>query len=282
MKNLFAIFMITLIAGCVATHWNYFYPYCKVNPAKFHKNLPNDYEDCLNQFDTILTNEAISFFKNRDSTIASIEISETLGGLFINFWNLEYYRRRSSESRSGIYSNRFYKIPLVLKKFIKDSIHDPEAMVRILFSAYHKRLNNIDYNWETEIHKLQNYWIPAKPGEGWVSPLMNKRENEILVDYHFNQLELNDTVDILYRRPPRLFNKNSDWHYLTGLIQYKLPVHKAINVKLIDINSEFGEKYIVAKNDTISIGDTLTEYSKGWLKRGIYYFNYSTNKEYRQ
>ena len=66
MKYILGILVILLIAGCEALHWNYYYPYCKVNPEKFHKNLPEDYEDCLNQFDTILTKEAIKFFKNRD------------------------------------------------------------------------------------------------------------------------------------------------------------------------------------------------------------------------
>jgi hypothetical protein len=137
------------------------------------------------------------------------------------------------------FSNRLYKIPLVLEKFIKDSISDPEAMVRVLFTCYHKKLNNIQYNWETEIRCLNNYWIPAKSGEGWVSPLMKQRENEILVDYHFKQLELNDTVDILYNRAPQLLNKTPDWYYLTGLIKYKLPVQKAINVKLIGCTTKF-------------------------------------------
>jgi len=56
---------------------------------------------------------------------------------------------------------------------------------------------------------------------------------------------------------------------------------KEINVKLIEIKSEFGKNFIISDNDTISIGDTLTDYSRDWLKRGMYYFNYNRNTEYR-
>jgi hypothetical protein len=275
------ILMTLVIFGCAQLHWNYYYPYSNVNPEKFHENLPRDYEECLQQFDTILTKEAIQYFKNRDSTVAAIEISESIGGLFSNFWNLEYYRRQTSSYKPDGYPRRGLKIPGVLEKFMKDSLSDPEAMIRVLFTCYHKKLNHQNYNWENEIQQIKSYWIPAKDGEGWVSPKMKQRENEILADYHFKQLAINDTVDVLFNRSPRLLSKTSDWNYLTGIIQSKIPDDQSIHVKLISIQTEFGKDYIISEEDTLSIGDTLTSYSKGWLKRGFYYFNYHRNTEYR-
>ena len=70
-----------------AMHWSNYYPYTNVNPEKFYLNIPNDFEDCLSQFDTILSTEVITHFRGLDSTIAAIEISQGIGGLFINFWN---------------------------------------------------------------------------------------------------------------------------------------------------------------------------------------------------
>ena len=286
-KNIF-IFSITILffigyggCGIIFPKWDYYYPYSKINPEHLYKNLPTDYDDCLNQFDNILSNEIINHYQSLDSTIAAIEISQEIGGFFINFWNLSFYLKKP-QTGGFIYSKRFGFKPLVLDEFIKDGINDPEAMVRILFNSYHKKLTNIPYNWEEEIQLLKSYWIPSKYGEGWVSKEMIKRENEILIEFHFQQLAVNDTVDILYNRSPRLIKRTPDWYYLTGIIQFKIPEQKAINVKLIDIQSDLKKNYMIIEKDTIAVGDTLTDYSKGWLKRGIYYMDYNRNIEYRQ
>ena len=276
-KKILVILLVVGFCSCGGYNWSYFYPYCKINPNHFQKNLPNNYEDCLNQFDCILSNEIISHFQSLDSTIAAIEISQAIGGLFVNFWNLKYYQIEPHENY--IFRND-YK-PLVLSNFRNEGLYDPEAMVRVLFRCYHKKLNNVPYNWKEEIQLIKSYWIPSEYGDGWRSKEMRKRDDEILVDYHFQQLDINDTVDILYNRAPRLIKKTPDWYYLTGIIQYKIPEQKAINVKLIDIKSDLGKNYMLIENDKIMVGDTMTDYSKGWLKRGIFYMNYHTNKEFR-
>ena len=288
MKKIFLFILSLGLLGCASMHWSNFYQYTNMNPEKFYLNLPNDYEDCLNQFDTLLSTEVITHFKGLDSTIAAIEISQEIGGLFINFWNLRRYSNDydgsgyvSAGGGGTIYNKRFKYKPAVVDSFVNMDLSDSEAMMRVLFSCYHKRLNTKSYDWETEIDKINSYWIPAKYGEGFVSPEMKKREHEILVDYHFEQLKINDTVDILYNRSPRLISKSPDWYYLTGIIEFKIPEKKSINVKLLEIQSEFGKNYIPMENDTIAIGDTLTDYCKGWLRRGSYYFNYHRNKEYR-
>ena len=70
-----------IITGCVEMKWNYYYPYCNVNPIEFQMNLPTDFESCLNQFDSILSKNVINHFKNQNSSIASN--SQEIGGLFI-------------------------------------------------------------------------------------------------------------------------------------------------------------------------------------------------------
>ena len=276
-----AILIFIGLCGCGAIFpkWDYFYPYCKSNPARLSKPLPITYEDCLAQFDSVLSDKVINYFRTSDSTIASIEISQELGGLFRNYWKFSLNSGDKQIEYLDIKDIK-YKHPWVLQRFIIDGVYDPEAMIRILFNCYYKKLNNIPYNWEEEIQKLKSYWIPYKYG---LSKEMRKRENDILADYRFNLLEVGDTVDVLYNQAPRLklLRKTPDWYYLTGIIQYKLPKCKAINVKLTDIQSEFKKNYIIEEKDTIVIGDTLTDYSYGWLKRGIYYLNYQRNKEYR-
>ncbi|MCB9425784.1 MAG: hypothetical protein H6584_01965, partial [Flavobacteriales bacterium] len=101
-------------------------------------------------------------------------------------------------------------------------------------------------------------------------------------EYRFGILNEGDTVDILYNRPPRFTKKSSDWYYLTGIILQKFQETKEIELELIRIRSEFDEGYYLVENDTLSIGDTLIDYSIDWLKRGKYYFRYNQNAEYRE
>lgn len=284
----FTLFVFVIgITSCASWHWSNYYLYTNVNPSKFYLDLPDNFEECLNQFDTILSYEVIKYFKSVDSTIAAIHISQEIGGLFINFWNLRRYTNNydgsgfvSAEGRTT-YNKRYQYKPGVIDSFVYMGVTDSEAMMRVLFSCYHKRLNSKQYDWVTEISKVNSYWIPAKYGEGKLSPEMKKREHKVLVDYHFKHLSLKDTVNILHNRAPRLISKIPDWHYLTGIIEFKIPESKSINLMLIDIKSEFGDNYMLIENDTISIVDTLTSYSDGWLKRGTYYFNYHRNTEYR-
>jgi hypothetical protein len=279
MSKIILFFLSLVLIGCASMHWSNYFPYMKVNPNKMYLSQPVNYEDCLNQFDTILSDNVIKHFKALDSTIASIEISNEIGNLFINHWNLAYYSKRNP----NIYHRKYNMKPPVIDKFIADSLSDPQAMIRVMFSCYHKKLNNIPYDWKYEIDKIRTYWVGSELiyNRAHLRNSMKKYEYKILLNHHYNQLKLADTVDVLYNRAPRLNNKSPDWYYLTGIIKDKYPENKHIDVELIKIQSEFGAEYILSKNDTITIGDTLNDFCKGWLRRGSYYFNYHRNKEYR-
>ncbi len=281
MKNIFILLLFSFaIIGCASYTWSRYYPNVKINPDKFKYNLPVDYEDCLMQFDSILTVEVIDHYKMEDSIVAYIKLSQEMGGLFINFWYLADYRNQEVETIRDF--GYWYKPP-VLDKFINDGISDPEEMIRILFKCYHKKLNNLDYDWTREIALIKSFWESPKRGEGWVSKAMQKREINILNNYHFQSLNINDTIDVLYNRSPRLISKTPDWYYLSGILKEKYPEKYSINVKLISIESESKNvNYIEEDDEIINIGDTATYYANGWLKRGVYYFNYRRNKEYRE
>lgn len=278
------IFVILLIlTSCAPTNFKYYWPYSNVPPQKLNTLFPIKYEDCMQLLDSILSKEVIKNFKNSDSTIATIEICEGIGGFFITNWKLNRY----GETKGTTYNmprQRLPERPIDLPShFIHDGIEHPHAMIRVMFNCYYKYLNGLSYSWEAEIDKMKSYWINPDIIYYYtrVPDTIAKIENKILVDYYFNQLYVNDTVDILYNRAPRMTKKSPDWYYLTGIIKFKRPESKSINIQLIDIKSEFGNNYILTENDTIAVGDTLTDYSKGWLKRGKYYFNYNRNTEYR-
>ncbi|WP_430402867.1 hypothetical protein [Fluviicola sp.] len=89
MKYIYILLLFFIIInGCGTSSWQQFYPNVSINPTKFKHNLPITYEDCLLQFDSILTPEVVSHYRIEDSTVAYIKIAQEMGGLFTNFWNL--------------------------------------------------------------------------------------------------------------------------------------------------------------------------------------------------
>lgn len=277
----FTAFLV--LTNCSPTNFQYYWPYSKVPPQRLKSLNPIEYDDCMYMLDSILTNEVKDNFKNSDSTIATIEICEGIGGFFITNWKLNRYGETKGTTYGGA-RQRLPERPIDLpSRFIYDGIEHPYAMIRIMFNCYYKYLNNKKYSWEDEINKMKSYWINPETIYYYtrVPDTISKIENKILVDYYYDILTENDTVNIYYNRAPRWTKKSPDWYYLTGIIKYKKQQTKQINVELIGINSEFGDNFILTENDTIIIGDTLTDYSKGWLKKGRNYFNYNRNTEYR-
>lgn len=288
MRHIAIILIIFFISGCAALSWQNYYPYCKLDPSTFYQNLPEHFDDCLVQFDSILSDKVVNHFKNLDSSMAYIEISQEIGALFINSWNLKIYSQKKSDvnysllgSGYGLEVKRYYNAHFV-DDFFDNGIKDPQEMIRILFSAYHKKLNNQPYDWDSEIQKIKLYWVPSRIRSEELSPEVRKIERNILISHHYNALAVNDTIDVLYNSAPRLLSNEPDWYYLSGIIQNKLDSTMELKIKLINIQSEFDKDFIPTIYGNKKVGDTLTDYSRGWLKRGVYYLNYRSNKEYRE
>lgn len=277
-----ALFLLSILlyTGCSSTNFKYFYPYTKVPPQKLKVLYPIQYEDCMSLLDTILADETINYFKNSEPTIAVLEISDQIGGYFINHWQLSRYLPGGPNTYA---SSKLPDTPINLpSRFTHDGVKNPHAMIRVVFSCYHKYLNHQPYSWQDEINKIKTYWIDPKKLEfSFDEPdTIRRLEKRVLSEYYFTLLNVNDTVDILYNRNPVLSSKN-DWLYLTGIINFKLSEPYRINLRLIDISSESGRNFIPRENDTLNIGDTVTDNAHGWLKRGREYFNYNRNTEYR-
>ena len=154
MKNLVNAALILSLIGCV--HWSKFWPYTNINPRDSHKYSPNKYEDSMFLLDTILKKEAINYFKDQDSSIAVLEISKNIGGSLIGFWGLSYdYQEEIPTNSFSFHDFR----PAIIDEFYRDGITDPEAMIRVIFSCYYKKINDIPFSWNREIKKLKSYWV---------------------------------------------------------------------------------------------------------------------------
>ena len=283
LKVLLLLSIVLIMIGCAATDFRYAWPYIQMPPEKVKKVAPKNYSDCIAAIDTVLTPLVKQHFKNQDSTIAVIEICNEIGGFFITNWWMARYNKQTVKVPG--YNGKVPKVPIDLPShFIKDGIYHPEAMLRIMFTCYYKYLNSQAYNWDEEISKEKNIWPSGNPTNysELLPDTIAKLERKILSKYEYSLLSIADTVNILYNRPPRFSKKSSDWYYLTGIINFKIPETESINIKIIDIKSEFNQNYMIDNTDTLKIGDTLTDFHEGWLSRNVFYFKYSRCKEYRE
>ena len=185
----FTIFIFSLfMASCASMHYSNYWPYSKVPPQKLKTLYPIEYEDCMPLLDSILSKEVINNFKNSDSLIATIEISNGIGGFFITNWGLNKY----GETIGTTYNMPRQKLPDnpidLPSQFIHDGIPHPHAMIRVMFNCYHKYLNDRPYSWKDEIEKMKSYWINPKIIYYYtrVPDTIAKLENRKLADYYFN------------------------------------------------------------------------------------------------
>lgn len=273
---------IVLLLGCAGAHFRNYQSYCQLPQEKVKALAPKNYDDCILAIDKVLSPVVKQHFKNQDSSIAVIELSDEIGGFFTTKWGMYRYNRRYHWPYKTHY--KLPKQPVELSStFISDGVYHPKAMLRIIFSCYYKYLNGQQYNWQDEINKSKKLWPSGNPVDYDASlpDTIARVENEIVADYYFNLLHVDDTVNLLYGRSPKLTKKSPAWYYLTAVINYKVPATKSIHVTLVQIISEYNQNFMVLNRDTLSQGDTLTDYYKGWLSKEKYYFNYHTGKEYR-
>jgi hypothetical protein len=279
----FLIISTIALRSCASTQLKNYWPYSQIMPNKVQALVPKTYEDCLPAIDKILSEVAKRHFKNQDSSIAVIELCEEIGGFFTTNWRLYRYNEQYHWplERNVILPKK----PLnIASQFIADGIYHPKAMIRVMFTCYYKYLNGQEYDWHHEINKMKILWPEENPTNfsGELPEEIAVTEKNKISKYQFDLLSELDTVNILFNRPPKISKKSSDWYYITGIVNSKIQDTKSINITIIDIESEFTQKYMPRKNDTLKIGDTITEYHKGWLSRSKFYFNYHKCVEARK
>ena len=276
-----ALFLL-LLAGCASIHFSNAWPYSSMPSRKVGKLAPRQYDDCIRSLESVLTTTVKKHFKEEEISIAVIEISDQIGGFFTTNWGLYKYNAQYHWPFSV--ASRLPIMPVdISSQFISDGVYHPKAMLRIMFTCYHKYLNGIDFSWQEEIQKVVNLW-PHEDAANFpfqVPDTISKLEEKVLSSHYYNLLDEKDTVNIFYNRAPRRTRKSPDWYYLTGVIQRKIPGTQEINLQLTNIESEFKQKFILFDKDIVYMGDTITLSHEGWLKKGKFYFNYLTATEFR-
>ncbi len=279
-KYLIFLVLVIDISGCSKIGWRHYWPYSNVNPSQVQKQLPRDYDECLRYLDMILKDESKNYFKNQDSTLAVIEICDQIGGFFITNWCLDYFT--STGSGIDYLMTLPEHAPGVARLFTKAGIMDPEAMMRVIFSCYYRKLNGVEYNWEEEIKKTRAYWPNAGDAKLLCQVRQSVKKQEWVRNdrFFFNRLSENDSVIIFLNRPPSIFSKKPNAFFLSGVVNFKRPEEKNINVRITNILSNKGTRQLLSDDRMVQIGDTLTGSATDWHKKDARYFNYSQNTFY--
>jgi hypothetical protein len=278
------VILIILIFLCSDSWSKNYWPYSKISPTKVQKQKIINYEDCMTALDDILTDEVKEHFKNQDSIIAIIEICNEIGGFFITNWNLNRYGETKGTTAPWWYKTKLPKKPEnIPSRFIHDGIKHPDAMIRIIFSCYYKYLHKVNYDWQQEIDKLKTYWINHDVIHYYskIPSTMECRENEILNHYYYDLMNEEDTVICLFLSPPKLFSKNPNSFYVTGLINFKIQDSYDINIKILNIETGTSQKELSFDTEILEIGDTISWEAKDWHLIKIQYFDYQNNTYYK-
>jgi hypothetical protein len=279
--SILIVFIISL-SGCSKNNWSRYWPYSNINPSKVQKQLPNNYEECLNYLDMILKDESKTYFKNQDSTIAVIEICEQIGGFFVTNWYLNYFNNTNSDNNLNALMALPSHAPGVARAFTKAGIGDPEAMIRVVFRCYFKKLNSIEYSWEEEINKMKiDRPYQKDPKLAYqIRKTALEKEWALKNKLFFNRLNKNDSLISFFNNRPRIFNKKPNEFFLVGVVNFKQPETESVNIRLTKVLSNKGTDKISFSERTLQAGDTLSGNVVDWHKKNVKYFNYSENTFY--
>ncbi|MFO0355768.1 MAG: hypothetical protein ACK50A_02350 [Sphingobacteriaceae bacterium] len=278
MKKVLYVFLIIFLTSC--SSWTKYWPYLSIPPKNVRTPEPKNIEHCLTILDNALKPESKLNFKNEDSSIAVINIIEGQGGIgyfFLGSWNLDYYYKK--DALGPIYPYDFpTQVPFIVKQFDDMGVSDANAMIRIIFSCFHKKLNNIPYSEKTEIQKIKQYWVNHADKSPETSVQMRNREDSIINAFAFNNTTIGDTVVCWFRQPPKIINQEPSSYYVTSVVEKKNTDLKNMTLRIKDIVTDKNTKELIFPDKSkYFIGDTLVEYPIDWHLKRLKYFNYNRN-----
>lgn len=248
------------------------YPYLNVDS----KNVkpPVSIKDALDQLDFVLKLEIIEHFKQTNEPIAPILICKEIGDFFINRWFLDYHIR-TNDNIIKIEP----KCPLFLNYFSNLGLNNPYLIMRVVFSCYHKRLNNIEFSIANEIEKIKQEFSASECNiisteQYWIALARIKaNEDSTLFADKLNRYSTNDTLGRFFHE-----EKRESSFYITGTIDSMDKKNRTITLKIFDIVSDKRYREVYYNDRTLKVGDTLHICSRGWNIYNELVYNYRYGK----
>jgi hypothetical protein len=262
-QPLFRLLFITFIF--LASCSSYKLSWTDKSPREIWREKPDDFDGCFTRLDSILSERAKNHFKNTEEEVAVIEISRELGESFIRNWQL-------------IPGAPLY---LYFKDFYLD---DPQEIIRIVFTSYHRILNKKTFTIDSVIKQYKAYWIHSKQlippgqfvGDRWmVDSKMEAMEDSILNRFYFKKLAVNDTLSASLSYEGRQLSAKPSSYYIEAVVVKKDPVTDSLLVKLTQIACSQKCDFIWYDYTTERrIGDVMTIEAGRWDKKDEVRFRY--------
>ena len=255
---------------CYSQDWeSMLYPYLKTNLKNVQP--PNTINDALNQLDIVLKTEIVEHFKNENETIATIQICKVLGDFFINHWKLNYNTKFNFNN-----SITFEDTPSTFLNYYSNlGLSNPYLIMRVVFSCYHKKLNNKEFSESNEIDLINKEFnssecnVESFEHYSTAKSRINFYEDSILFR---NKLMRYYKDDVLGKRYYEEKRKSS--FYISGCINKIDLTNNLITLQIVDIVSDKRYRSVYYNDELLNIGDTINVDFGEWYKYNDSIFNY--------
>ncbi len=260
---IFFVFIFINTSYCSGWELNAF-PFLRVDS----KNVkpPVSLEDALNQLNFVLKTEIVEHFKNEDEALATIKISQELGGFFSTRWKL---------GNNNPYSRSLENPSELILSFSRSNMNNPVLMMRVVFSCFHKKLNNKDFFLNSEIEKVRKDYSISEYNvvtfEQHLAALsrIEAHEDSVVFAVILRRYSKNDTLGTRFYE-----NMRESKFYISGIIDTIDAVNNLIELKVFDIVSDKRYRNVLFNNELIRNGDKLIINGSAWQRLNDFSFNY--------
>jgi hypothetical protein len=215
--------------------------YSQVNCDKFKKNyIPKNLEEALSYLNCQWSENDKLAFKSNDENEATGGLHFGTGTAIRNNWGL--WKKKTS----------------LVKYFNKRGIFHPDDMTGIIFTSFHRMLNNkpIDLNKQIEYYK--DYWKESKVRFDSMEVLRAIRlEKELEIYKIGDTVKVGFVVNDYYNKvkfypSDLLFKPNC---YITGIVKRKISKTKSLALSIIDLGG-YKKAYYKTQNVKLKVGKT--------------------------
>jgi hypothetical protein len=169
--RILTLFTCFFVSTCIASSQKDCYRY-KID------YVPKDLHDAIMYLDCKWNVDIKKEFKSKDESEAVSEMHMGVGRSIRNSWGLWEKKRNS-----------------LVRYFNKLGIFHPDDMSSIIFTSFHRKLNNREIDINSQVKEYKDYWVRAKLSQESLESIWDK---EIRKD--FNSFEIGDTVKIEYKK----------------------------------------------------------------------------------
>ena len=174
MKTIVPILLLVILSSCNSPVRE------KIDCEKYTSDyIPIDLYDALDYLECTWSEEDKTKFKDLDEEYAGIEMHFRLGLGIRNSWGLW-----SSENS-------------LVKFFNSHGIFHPDDISSIIITSFHRRLNNKDIDFESQVQHYIEYWKPIEEFE--------KKAKETVFE-NYNNYNFGDSISIFLKVVSTQFN----------------------------------------------------------------------------